>query len=626
ARLLALAVERGETPHPALGPGLFRAKYAAKVVLPVRDRYEFKADGRGSLELRVNGEKAFSGTLRPQKGLQTDKSVRLKKGENLIEVDFESGGFGDGSFRLLWAGPGFGFEPIPPELLRWDVDDAEVAAGERLRDGHERFASLRCAMCHEPQQKRVGESAYGELDSSGPDLRQVGARAKQDWMAQWILDPKRFRKDATMPRMHLGDAQEAHDIAAYLASLGTPSPVPEAAAEDRAHGASRFRELGCVACHVGVGEGHGEASLGDRIDLSHVPLKWHASGLIAYLQDPARNHPHIRMPNFKLTPADAAALAAFLLGGAPEALPPSKGDVEKGRRLVQQRDCTSCHALEVPAKEERSAKRLGHLDAAAGCLADDRSKAGAAPDFGFDDAAREALRVFLPQAEEAPFRRAPLDFVARHRSAERCTSCHGLDGKPSVWASWVAEASKVAPLPQEQDPVAQGVPALTWVGEKLQPSWLKAFVIGEEKSPRPWLHARMPAFAVHGETIVQGLVREHGYAQDEPKQASDAQLAIHGERLLGVGTGFGCTACHGLGDKPPVQAFERQGVELLTARRRLRHEYFTRWLADPPRIDPDSRMPKYADDKGKTAFADVLGGDAKEQFEAIWQFLGSRLR
>ena len=45
-----------------------------------------------------------------------------------------------------------------------------------------------------------------------------------------------------------------------------------------------------------------------------------------------------------------------------------------------------------------------------------------------------------------------------------------------------------------------------------------------------------------------------------------------------------------------------------------------RWLLDPPRIDPDSRMPKYADAKGKTAFTEVLGGDANKQFDAIWHY------
>jgi hypothetical protein len=31
-------------------------------------------------------------------------------------------------------------------------------------------------------------------------------------------------------------------------------------------------------------------------------------------------------------------------------------------------------------------------------------------------------------------------------------------------------------------------------------------------------------------------------------------------------------------------------------------------------------MPKFADQKGKTAFVDVLEGDAKKQFDAIWNW------
>jgi len=31
-------------------------------------------------------------------------------------------------------------------------------------------------------------------------------------------------------------------------------------------------------------------------------------------------------------------------------------------------------------------------------------------------------------------------------------------------------------------------------------------------------------------------------------------------------------------------------------------------------------MPKFADSKGKTPFTDVLDGDARRQFEAIWHW------
>jgi len=96
--------------------------------------------------------------------------------------------------------------------------------------------------------------------------------------------------------------------------------------------------------------------------------------------------------------------------------------------------------------------------------------------------------------------------------------------------------------------------------------------------------------------------------------------------LMQQGTGFGCVQCHAVGDKKAEQVFEREGINLVTARKRLRHEYYTRWLADPTRLDPDARMPKYADNNGKTAFVDVLDGDAAKQFEAIWQALGDKVK
>ena len=34
-----------------------------------------------------------------------------------------------------------------------------------------------------------------------------------------------------------------------------------------------------------------------------------------------------------------------------------------------------------------------------------------------------------------------------------------------------------------------------------------------------------------------------------------------------------------------------------------------------------TKMPTFADAEGKTAFKDILGGDATAQFEAIWQYL-----
>ncbi len=621
ARLLSLAVERGETPTPFLAPGLFQATYAATLQLPARDRCRFRAEGRGSLKLAINGVTVLDGQLRASKSLETAEPAKLKKGDNELVLVFESTAMGDGQFRLFWSGSDFGYEPIAPERLLRAADDADVRAGEERRAAFELFAERRCARCHEYETQRIGESAFGELDAAGPDLRSAGARLHADWIAAWLAEPRRFRPDATMPKFAL-TAAECGDLAAYLASLGAPAAPPKFAPDAPATGKQLFRQLGCVACHVEPGT-PASPQLPGRLEFAFVARKWQPQGLVEFLCEPKRSHPDLRMPDLRLSRDEAERLAAFLLANdASGALPKASGDAGRGKRLAQKHGCAICHGLDVPLAD-RPFARLRNVKPDRGCLAETPNSHGA-PDHDLTKEQRAGLRAFLAVAEEVPFRRAPLDFVQRHFTRDQCTSCHALDGRPSMWARWAEQQNAVSPLPKDHDPIASGVPALTWVGSKLQPSWLEKFVSGEGKSPRPWLRARMPGFARHGQTLAQGLVREHGYGpQDEPSAPVDPVLAGHGERLVAQGTGFNCVQCHAVGDKPAVQVFEREGIEMLTARTRLRHEYYQRWLADPRRLDPDAKMPQFAPN-GKSPFTDVLDGDGPRQFEAIWHWLGGR--
>ena len=82
----------------------------------------------------------------------------------------------------------------------------------------------------------------------------------------------------------------------------------------------------------------------------------------------------------------------------------------------------------------------------------------------------------------------------------------------------------------------------------------------------------------------------------------------------------GCVTCHAVGARMPVALFEVQGINFDRVAERLRYDWFRRWMLDPPRYEPASKMPKYADDAGRTAFA-LLGGDAGAQFDAIWNLL-----
>ena len=262
ARLVSLAVGRGEVPSAFLDPGYFKATYRAIVTLPLRDRYRFRIDGRGAAKLSLNGKPVLEGSLRGGKPIETDKSVRLKKGENELLLEFESTAMGSGWFRLLWAPPDCGFEPIPPELLSWASEDVDIAAGEQLLRGQRLFAERRCARCHEFDSARATESALGELDEKGPDLRSVGSRLRRDWMRAWLLDPHSFRHDTTMPTFGLSD-KEAADVASYLAGLGEPMALEfESGAVEE--GKTRFFELGCIACHVPPDRPREEMELGNE--------------------------------------------------------------------------------------------------------------------------------------------------------------------------------------------------------------------------------------------------------------------------------------------------------------------------------------------------------------------------
>ena len=87
--------------------------------------------------------------------------------------------------------------------------------------------------------------------------------------------------------------------------------------------------------------------------------------------------------------------------------------------------------------------------------------------------------------------------------------------------------------------------------------------------------------------------------------------------LVGVDGGFSCVACHGVKNRDPGSA----GRQLLPRGRTLAPEYFPRWMLDPSRVDPQTRMPDYFDDDARSVLVDVLEGDAKKQIEAIRQYL-----
>ena len=634
-RMLALYVPQGAAPTPFLAPGKFRATWSGDLNLRLRERLAFVAEGRGKISVRIKDKVVFEAE---GEDLSTKAGavVRIDKGKNPLMVTYEPPDKGDAWVRVRWKEQqGLIADPVPPTTFTHNASAKAVAEGARLREGRQLLADLRCAKCHDAGPLPGG--AMPELAMDSPSLAVAGARLNPGWVAAWVENPRAFRKDAHMPRV-LADPKQAADIAAYLATLDSAAPVSNAPGADLVtRGGQLFSSLMCAACHTAP-DAETVADNDTRVPLAYVKAKYRPDALRQYLLKPEAHYAWNPMPNSKLGDDEAAALAAYLLDKATQTVPAApQGDAAKGKEVVQSSGCLNCHTIEGE-KTTLAAPALAAIDGGRwthGCMAADPAARKAAPDFGLAERERHALLAFAATDRSSLARETAEEFSLRQVAAMRCTSCHARDGKESLFATdHAAEAAKLAaafPLPQASAGVHEGEhfapdqrpPILTWAGEKLRPEWSAAFIGGQiPYKPRPYLHARMPAWPARAALMAQGIAAEHGYSPaTEPYPKPDESMAAAGQKLIGAAGGFSCVQCHAVGAAPPLAPFEAPALNMQYITERLRKDYYHRWMLNPIKVDPGTKMPAFADSEGKSAIRDVYDGDGTQQFEAIWQFL-----
>jgi mono/diheme cytochrome c family protein len=623
-RLLALYVPAGQAPTPFLPAGPFVAKWEGRILSPVRGTFTFAAENSGGFKLSLNGQPLLDGA--------TARTITLNQGENTLVAELPSAAQGDTFVRLTWSSKDFLPEPVPPTVLAHTPAEAELAA-TRVREGRLLFAQLNCAACHADAAKIPAKgTGMPELGQNAPVLAELGNRYNQHFLADWIYDPKSVRPGTLMPKAVTGPdaAQQAADIAAMLTQGATP-PAGKLDAAQVAPGGALFANLGCIGCHQRPdAEVDGKPETLGRIPLAHLSDKYQlrAEALAAYLREPAKHYPATRMPNFRLSEEESGQLANYLLAnGRMIKRQTLKGDPTRGAALLVSAGCLNCHAGMPPTTQPPLAKVLAA--GPKGCLAPDGAGRAQAPDFGLAPAQREALLAFLATDLASLKQDTPAEFAERQVRNLNCVACHTRDGQGSAWSKVDGECKKLRDaLPAKEhvegEPVPDApIPAMTWFGEKLQTAWMTKFVSGQvEAKPRPWLIGRMPGFAHVAAGLSLGLAHQHGLPAEEPKEAAPkAELAALGEKLIGVDGGFNCITCHAVGDTPATAVFEAPAINFKETAERLRRGYFLRWVLAPTRLDPETKMPKYADAEGMTQLTDILDGKGTEQFDAVRQYL-----
>lgn len=589
-----LYTEPGKSPSPFLPDGKFTATWTGTLSVDLRGEFLFGAELNGSLKLEINGQTVLEAASIGETATPS-KPIKLNKGANVLKAIFSSPDSGAAFVRLRWSEKGVLWEPLPREALL-HMDTPELAEADKLRLGRELVIEHRCLKCH---RDATLKTPLPELEMDAPDFEGVGSRRNAEWLFRWIRDPKALRKTAHMPQV-FNDGESGNNaraVAAFLASLKSGDPAVEAEPKsDQADAGKALAEkLHCAGCHNLPDDPRSDEA---RISLKNVLEKFAPGQLEAFLQKPDAHFAWIRMPDFHLTGDEAASLTAYLnsVADKPTAYSISNDSVliERGKKLVQSSGCLNCHQLKL--ENQFSGKALAELSWLAGCMAEKPDATSKAPRFNLEAADREAIRAFAATDRTSLGRHVPADFADRESRVLNCRGCHGQ---------------------------LEGFPALELLGGKLRPEWSAQFIAGQVKyKPRPWLEARMPAFSKPAALLATGLAATHGYPPQTPLDAKpNPELVKIGQKLISSDGGFSCISCHAVADQKATQVFESEGINLAYPAGRLLPAYYQRWVRNPPRIDPASKMPVYFDEEGKSPLTEILGGDAGKQIDAIWNYL-----
>ncbi len=381
--------------------------------------------------------------------------------------------------------------------------------------------------------------------------------------------------------------------------------------------------------------------------LGAVGSKTRPEVLAEFLRDPLRTHPAGRMPQMNLTPQAAADLARYLCENVDRKITPQMPPVPAvspeellrghqlepapewqqwsaerrwafvGEKLLVRKGCVHCHEIEAGGKvPSPAAPSLAAVVAhpSKGCL-DERPSGPNTPRYSLTAAQRQALQAFIQHGLTGAGRAAPAyhSRVALRRLL--CLNCHSRDGEGGIPPA-LAETMRLLEKAENADDVRP--PVLTGIGHKSRSSWLAA-VLTQGARARPWMQLRMPQYGTENVgALVPGLPRLDGLPPDDAVRAVavTAEKVAAGRQLVGKG-GLGCVSCH---DISGVANPGTRGPDLATIQQRVRYEWYERWLHQPLRMVPGTRMPQAFVD-GQSTLRTVLHGDPVAQAEAMWAYL-----
>ncbi len=284
----------------------------------------------------------------------------------------------------------------------------------------------------------------------------------------------------------------------------------------------------------------------------------------------------------------------------------------RGQEVFAQTGCANCHSLTHRGQNITSwlkAPKLEQLDLSKGCLTEHTPVK-----YDLSESQREALKAALKSLNSSVG--DPRERVQRTLLSFNCVACHareGIGGPPEA-----LNASFTTSQPEMGDE-ARIPPPLDGVGGKMNPDYLR-MVVDKGVDDRPYMHVRMPGFGSdHMPGFVEALLDvDKSLPRPEVRFETPLSKVKAAGRFLVGSQALSCIKCHTFAGQ---RAEGVQGIDLTIVTRRLQPGWFHRYLLEPQRVRPGTRMPASWPD-GETFYPNLLGGKTAAQIEAIWQYLG----
>ncbi|HUK34867.1 MAG TPA: c-type cytochrome [Vicinamibacterales bacterium] len=567
-----------------------------------------------------------------------------------------------------------------------------VPTAPALNVAYATFERAGCYACHKTR-------GFEDVRKPGPILTKIGSKLTKDWVKNWVRNPRAVKQATWMPRIwynsNSSSPQDAVrnevEINAAVSYLFANSeqwepPVKDPKPGDAKSGEKIVKSIGCQGCHV-VGEGSREQAGPHRTfgqPLESIGSKTTYEWVFNWVRDPKHYNPNTYMPNLRLTDAQAADVATYLMtlkgsGGdqakatytqkdvddtlldyytalmpADEAktavakLNDDQKQLDLGQKVINRYGCFSCHEIKGFEKTQSIGTDLS----------EEGSKLVTRLDFGFISDIPHTSKIgwfdrklHNPREFDKGRVLQPLDKL---RMPNFDFSDVEVQRLLTAIMSFQRDTQPIQAFPTKSARRDYTVAGRTLVHRRncvgchiveddggdflklvsdsslgpprLTPEGARVqpdWLYAFLRGPiqiRPWLDVHMPTFGLDDPNL-NGVIH-YFQAVSNNLEAFRTYDVSAADNPAGKALfeKLQCQKCHVLGEIPKDQPTANLAPDLRMVHDRLNPDWLLPWLKNPASFLPGTRMTQFWPDYPKSPYPD-LGGDADAQMRAVIQHL-----